>query len=99
MKRIKVSTVEMNAHVEVINMSSYLVAKVIKAHMRLSNALNVAKYVKQEYKEVDESGKKGWVDVLDENGTPVIEYSSIDGNMLNEDIMPLLQELVDAFNE
>lgn len=99
MKRIKVSTVEMNAHVEVINMSSYLVAKVIKAHMRLSDALNGAKHVKQEYKEIDESGKKGWVDVLDENGTPVIEYSSIDGNMLNEDIMPLLQELVDAFNE
>ena len=99
MKRINVSTVEMNTHVEVINMSSYLVAKVIKAHIRLSDALNGAKHVKQEYKEVYESGKKEWVDVLDENGTPVIEYSSIDGNMLNEDIMPLLQELVDAFNE
>lgn len=99
MKKIQVSTVKMNADVEVINMSSYLVAKVMKAHIRMSDALNGAKHVKQEYKEVDESGRKDWVNVLDENGKPVIEYSSIDGNMLNEDIMPLLQELVDAFNE
>lgn len=99
MKKIQVSTVEMNSHVEVIFMNSHLVSKVMNAYIRLSDALNGAKHVKQEYKEVDESGKKSWVDVLDENGTPVIEYSSIDGNMLNEDIMPLLQELVDAFNE
>jgi hypothetical protein len=99
MKKIQVSTVKMNADVEVINISSYLVAKVMKAHIRLSDALDSAKHVKQEYKEVDESGKGDWVNVLDENGKPVIEYNSIDGNMLNEDIMPLLQELVDAFNE
>ena len=99
MKKIQVSTVEMNSHVEVIFMNSHLVSKVMNAYIRLSDALEAVKHVKQEYKEINESGKKGWVDVLDENANPVIEYADINGKILNDDVMPLLQELVDAFNE
>lgn len=100
MKKIQVSTVEMNANVEVINVNTYFVSKVVKAYIRLKDALEQAKHTKQEFKMVDEkTGKKEWVDVLDENANPIIEYRTIDGNMINDDVMPLLNELVEAFEE
>lgn len=99
MSKINVSTVRMECDAQVLNLNVYLVSKVMRAYIRLKYSLEAVKRGRQEYKEVDESGKKGWVDVLDENGNIAIEYGDIDGNMLNEEIMPLLQELVNAFEE
>lgn len=97
MKKIVVSTVEMNANVQVINVNAYLITKIVKAQVLLENLLKGAITNKQEYREVD--GEKKWVDVLDENGKPVPEYESVSSEPLHKDILPLLNELVEAFEE
>lgn len=98
--KIQITTIEKTANVQVIELNTYIVSKVLKAQMRLSDALEKAKHTKQEYKLVDEeTGKKAWVDTLDEKGNPIVEYHAIDGEMLNDDVMPLLDELVKAFEE
>lgn len=98
MKKIVLSTVEMNANVQVINVNAYLITKVVKAQIRLENLLRNTIDIKQEYRETDD-GKKQWVDVLDENGKPVPEYRSVDSEPLHKEILPLLNELVAAFEE
>ena len=98
MKKIAVSTVEMKANVQVINVNAYLITKVVKAQILLENLLKNTIDVKQEYCE-NEDGKKGWVDVFDEDGKPVPEYRSICSEPLHKEILPLLKELVDAFEE
>ena len=98
MAKIQVSTVTKQANVQVIELNAYAITKIVKAQIRLKDALENAEHIKQEYKVIDdETGGKEWVNVLDENGNEIVEYRNIDGNMLNNEVMPLLQELVDAF--
>lgn len=97
MAKIQVSTVTKQANVQVIELNAYAITKIVKAQIRLKDALKNAERKKQEYKVVDdETGEKSWVSVLDENGNEIVEYNNVDGNMLNNEVMPLLQELVDA---
>lgn len=97
MAKIQVSTVTKQANVQVIELNAYAITKIVKAQIRLKDALKNAEHKKREYKVVDdETGEKAWVNVLDENGNEIVEYSNVDGSMLNNEVMPLLQELVDA---
>ena len=99
MKKIQVTTVTKNANVQVIELNAYIISKVIRAQIQLENLLRNTISAKQEYKVVDEEGHKQWVDVLDENGNTIPQYSSVDSEMLHNNIMPLINELVSAFEE
>ena len=98
MNKIVVSTVKMNANVQVINVNAYLITKIVKAQVLLENLLRGTIDTQQEYREIEE-GKEGWVDILDENGKPVPQYSDVDSEPLHKEILPLLDELVAAFEE
>ena len=93
MAKIQVSTVKMNADVEVINVSSYLVAKVVRAHMVMDQMIERSKYAKQKFN--DETKK--WEQVLDENNNQVYEHHNSEVAIMEERIYPLLNELVEAF--
>lgn len=93
MAKIQVSTVKMNADVEVINVSSYLVAKCVRAHMVMDNMIEQSKYARQKFN--DET--KEWENVLDENGNQVYAHHNDAVATMEEHIYPLLNELVKAF--
>lgn len=93
MAKIQVSTVKMNADVEVINVSSYLVAKCVRAQMVMDNLIDLSKQPKQEYHaETDTYGL-----VVDKDGNPVYEHQNDAVATMEEYIYPLLNELVEAF--
>lgn len=93
MAKIQVSTVKMNADVEVINVSSYLVAKCVRAQMVMDNMIERSKYAKKEYNEET----KTWKPVLDENGNQVYAHNNAAVATMEEYVYPLLNELVEAF--
>lgn len=93
MAKIQVSTVKMTADVEVINVSSYLVAQVVRAHMRVDSLIEKNKYEKTKFN--DET--KEWEKVLDENGNPVYSYRDKSTEEIEQYVYPLLNELVEAF--
>ena len=92
-KKIQVSTVKMTADVEVINVSSYLVAKVVRAHDCVDTLIEQNKHVKQNYNK--ETNK--WEPVLDENGKEQYEYADYTTQAVEERVYPLLKELIAAF--
>ena len=92
-KKIVISTVQQTCDVQVLNINAYLIAKVLEAKIKLQDALEKAEYVKQHRDPLD----NGWVDDIDEDGNVVKQWRSIDGNMLNKDVMPILAELAEAF--
>lgn len=81
MKKIQVSTVRQTADVEVINVSAYLVAKIVRAQVAAKEVDEVAK----QYCGKDENGKEVW------------EYTSIPAKIVHEQILPLLNEFIEAF--
>ena len=91
MSKIQISTIERMANVQVIELNSYIISKVIKAAVVLENAIN-----KKEKTKWDDNTQKT-VKVIDEKGNPVYDYKSVDGKLLDEKILPILNELVDAF--
>lgn len=91
--KIQIVAIEQNALVESINLNTYLVSKLIKAQLTVESLLNNAKKKKREYNK----DTSVWNDVLDENGNNVIEYGSIDGQIVYERVRPILDELVAAF--
>lgn len=93
MAKIQVSTVKMTADVEVINVSSYLVAKCVRAQMIMDNMIEQSKYLKQKYNEET----KTWENVLDKYGNPVYAHHNDAVATMEERIYPLLNELVEAF--
>ena len=93
MAKIQVSTVKMTADVEVINVSSYLVANVVRAHDCVDMLIEMNKHVKEKYND----DTKKWEPVLDKNGNPEYEYSDITTQTIEERVYPLLKELVEAF--
>jgi hypothetical protein len=92
-KKIIISTVQQTCDVQVLNINAYLVAKVINAKIKLQDKLKEAEYVKQHR----DPETKEWVDDIDENGNTIKEWRTVDGNMLKADVMPLLEELAEAF--
>ena len=93
MAKIQVSTVKMTADVEVINVSSYLVAKVVRAQMHADQIIEANKHVKTEW---DEEARE-YKPVLDDNGREQYEYADITTHVVEDHIYPLLNELVEAF--
>lgn len=93
MAKIQVSTVKMTADVEVINVSSYLVAKVVRAHDCVDNLIEQNKHVREKFND----DTKKWEPDLDENGKEQYEYRDITTQMIEERVYPLLKELVAAF--
>jgi len=93
MAKIQVSTVKMTADVEVINVSAYLVAKVVRAHMCVDRMIENGKFPKQEYNK----DTKTYDDVKDANGNVVYDYGNVSIQDIEENIYPLLNELVEAF--
>ena len=91
MSKIQISTIERMANVQVIELNSYIISKVIKAAVVLENAIN-----KKEKTKWDDNVQKS-VKVTDENGNPMYDYKSVDGKLLDEKVLPILNELVDAF--
>lgn len=93
MSKIQISTVKMTADVEVINVSAYLVAQVVRAQMRADSLVEQHKHVKKDYdKETHE-----WKDVLDKNGNQTFCYDDTSTQTVEEYILPLLNELMEAF--
>lgn len=93
MAKIQVSTVKMTADVEVINVSAYLVAKVVRAHMCVEAMIKNSKFPKQEYNK----DTKTYDNVKDANGNVVYDYGKVSVQNIEEDIYPLLNELIEAF--
>ena len=91
MSKIQISTIERMANVQVIELNSYIISKVIKAAVVLENAIN-----KKEKTKWDDNAQKT-VKVTDEKDNPVYDYRSVDGKLLDEKVLPILNELVDAF--
>ena len=91
MAKIQMSTVKREANFQVIELNSYLISKVIKAAVVLENAIN-----KKDKTKWDDNTQKT-VKVTDEKGNPVYDYKSVDGKLLDEKVLPILNELVDAF--
>lgn len=100
MAKIKIQTVKQMADVQVIPVNSSLVFRVARAHLILSNIIAGAKHKKQQYIRDEKDPKNNrWEDVLDANGNNVIEYHSVDGQMIAEDILPLINELAEALRD
>ena len=91
MAKIQMSTVKREANIQVIEINSYLISKIIKAQVVLENAIN-----KQERTKWNDSTQKS-EKVLDEKGNPTYSYKSVDGKILDEKVLPILTELVEAF--
>ena len=106
MKKIQISTEERTANVQIISVNAYLIAKAIKAQLKMHSALEGSKtpmyerdaennYVK------DANGNK--VQKTDEKGNPVYSYSRClnkesDVEALHE-AMEFLDELCQSFEE
>lgn len=91
MAKIQMSTVKREANFQVIELNSYLISKVIKAQVVLENAIN-----KKENTKWNDNTQKS-EKVLDEKGNPTYSYKSVEGKLLDERVLPILTELVEAF--
>ena len=97
-KKIQVSTVKITCDAQVIMMDAAFVVKITRAFMALQPLVAQAEHTAQEYVE-NEDGKKEWVDILDEQGQPVKEYYDMHGNTIANEVFPVLQEFMDAFED
>lgn len=91
MSKIQISTIEKQANIQVIELNSYIIAKVIKAQVALETAIN-----KQERTKWNDNTQKS-EKVLDEKGNPTYSYKSVEGKLLDEKVLSILTELVEAF--
>lgn len=93
MKKIQVSTVEKTCNVQVIELNAYIISKVVKAQVVLENAIG-----KKERTKWNNSTEK-YDKVLDANGNPEYSYNKVEGELLDEKVLNVLNELVEAFEE
>lgn len=91
MAKIQMSTVKREANFQVIEINSYLISKIIKAQVILENAIN-----KQEKTKWNDNTQK-YEKVLDDKDNPIYGYKSVDGQLIDEKVLPILTELVEAF--
>lgn len=94
-KKIQLTSIEMTGKAEIIKVNSYLIAKCVRAQVVLNRELENAKHNRTARDK--ETGE--WKDVLDDNGNVVVDYSNINGKLMHDEVMPLLDELVKAFEE
>jgi hypothetical protein len=92
-KKIQMSLVKKECQIQVIELNAYLISKVVKAQVLLENAIN--KKEKTKWNDSTQKSEK----VLDEKGNPTYDYKSVDGKLLDEKVLSILNELVEAFEE
>lgn len=90
---ITITTIKQTADVQVLGINAYLISKIMRAQITLSNLVNDAKHEKQHY---DKENEK-WVKDVDDKNNPIIEYNCIKGQPLAEQVLPILTEIVEAF--
>lgn len=94
-KKIQLTSIEMTGKAEIIKVNSYLIAKCVRAQVVLNRELENAKHNRT----TRDKDTGEWKNVLDNNGDVIVDYSSIDGKLMHDEVMPLLDELVKAFEE
>lgn len=94
-KKIQLTSIEMTGKAEIIKVNSYLIAKCVRAQVVLNRELENAKHNRTERDK--ETGE--WKNVLDDNGNPIVDYNNVNGKLMHDEVMPLLDELVKAFEE
>lgn len=92
-KKIQISSVKKECQIQVIELNAYLISKVVKAQVLLENAIN--KKERTKWNDGTQKSEK----VLDEKGNPTYSYSSVSGELLDEKVLSILNELVEAFEE
>lgn len=94
-KKIQLTSIEMTGKAEIIKVNSYLIAKCVRAQVVLNRELENAK----RNRTVRDKDTDEWKNVLDNNGDPIVTYGNISGELMHNEVMPLLDELVKAFEE
>jgi len=94
MKKIQITTIEKMANVQVIELNTSFIARVVRLQAQLEPIVKDIVRTKRFNDEI-----KKYEDVLDENGNKVIEYDRVDGKILAETVLPFLNEIVEAFEE
>jgi hypothetical protein len=95
MKKIQVTTIEKMANVQIIELNTSFIARVVRLQAQLEPIVENITRTKRKFN--DETKK--YDDILDENGNKVIEYDRVDGKVLAENVMPFINELCEAFEE
>jgi cell division protein FtsL len=95
MKKIKVTTIEKMANVQIIELNASFIARVVRLQAQLEPIVENITRTKRKFN--DETKK--YDDILDENGNKVIEYDRVDGKVLAENVIPFINELCEAFEE
>ena len=90
---ITITTVKQTADVQVLGVNAYLISKIMRAQIILNNLINEVKHERQHY---DKEAEK-WVKELDDKNNPIIDYSNVKGQPLAEQVLPILTEIVEAF--
>lgn len=95
MKKIQITTIEKVANVQVIELNTSFIARVVRLQAQLEPLVKGITRNKRKFN----NETKEYEDVLDENGNKVIEYDRINGEILAETVLPFLDELVEALEE
>ena len=95
MKKIQVTTFQKMADIQVIELNSAFIARVVRLQAKLEPVLIDAKRVKTRYNDTTQKREE----VLDENGNKTYEYRTIPSELVVDEVMPFLEELCAAFEE
>lgn len=95
MKKIQITTVEKMANVQVIELNTSFIARVVRLQAQLEPLVKDITRTKRKFNDEE----KKYEDVLDENGNKVIDYDRVDGRILAETILPFFNEICEAFEE
>ncbi len=95
MKKIQVTTMPMQAEVQMIMLNASFIVRVARLQAKLEPMIESIKRIKTKYN--DETGKRE--EEVDENGEKVYEYRDLDGKFVAEEVLPFFNELVKAFEE
>lgn len=95
MKKIQVTVIPKQANIQVIELDASFIVRVAKLQARLEPIISSAKHVKTKFNESTQKREE----IVDEKGNKVVEYSSIDGKFIAEEVLPFFDELIEAFEE
>ena len=93
MSKIQVTSFEKTCNIQVIELNAYVISKVVRAQAFLENA--IGKKPKTVWN--DTTGKRE--NVVDTNGNQEYDFTNVSGKSLDEKVLSVLTELVEAFEE